>query len=104
MKYLKPTIYALFTLLALIVANQAQATTEFISIIDPDNASGTDYTSLSSWEQYNQVDLTATTTLVIAGSLTIGAIGDGIAITQTTSGATAVCVHHTATQMLVSTI
>ena len=80
------------------------AATEFISVIDPDNGSGTDYTSLSAWEAANQVDLTAATTLVIAGSLTRGTIADGTPITQTTSGATAVCVHHTATQMLISTL
>ncbi|KKQ31203.1 MAG: hypothetical protein US47_C0001G0437 [Candidatus Moranbacteria bacterium GW2011_GWE1_37_24] len=80
------------------------AATEFISVIDPDNGSGTDYTSLSAWEAANQVDLTAATTLVIAGSLTRGTIADGTPITQTTTGATAVCVHHTETQMLISTL
>ncbi|MCK9378913.1 MAG: hypothetical protein M0P97_02090, partial [Candidatus Moranbacteria bacterium] len=82
----------------------AHGATEFISVIDPDNGSGTDYTSLSAWEAANQVDLTAATTLVIAGSLTRGTIADGTPITQTTSGATAVCVHHSATQMLISTL
>ena len=80
------------------------AATEFISVIDPGNGSGTDYTSLSAWEAANQVDLTAATTLVIAGSLTRGTIADGTPITQTTSGATAICVHHSATQMLISTL
>ena len=82
----------------------AHGATEFISVIDPDNGSGTDYTSLSAWEAANQVDLTAATTLVIAGSLTRGTIADGTPITQITTGATAVCVHHTETQMLISTL
>jgi len=55
MKYFRLTIISLaFPLTPTI----AKGVTEFISIIDPGNASGTDYTSLSSWEQYNQVDLT----------------------------------------------
>ncbi len=77
---------------------------EFVSIIDPDNGAGTDYTSLTSWESSVQVDLTAFTTKVIAGSMTAGSIADGVAITQTTSGATAVAVHAAATQMLVKSI
>jgi len=88
------------------------AATEFVCIIDPDDAAGTDYTSLSAWWNAMRdsagsgtLDLTnRTATNVVAGTLTRGAIGDDVAVTQTTTGATAICVHHTATQMLLKTI
>jgi hypothetical protein len=98
------TICTLSFLASLVFFNRAQAATEFISVIDPDNGSGTDYTSLSAWEAANQSSLTSATTLVIAGSLTRGTITDGTAIIQTTTGATAFCVHHTSTQMLISAL
>jgi len=50
---------------------------EFVSIIDPDNGAGTDYTSLTSWESSNQVDLTAATTLVFSHGGITGTIADG---------------------------
>lgn len=75
--------------------------TQFVCTI---NKTGNDYSTLSGWEAAVQTNLTLASCKVIAGSLTRGAIGDAVAITQTTSGATAVCKHHSATQMLVAAI
>lgn len=75
--------------------------TEFKITVKPSTQGG-DYTTLESAVNANECNLT--TSKVIAGSLTRGAIADGVAITQTTSGATAVCKHHTSTQLLINTI
>ncbi|MCK5592452.1 MAG: hypothetical protein KAI72_10900, partial [Candidatus Pacebacteria bacterium] len=77
---------------------------EFVSIVDPDDAAGTDYTSLSSWESNNQADLTAVTTMVFSHAGITGAISDTDSVTGVTSGATADVVHATATQILLENI
>ncbi|MBU4334911.1 MAG: hypothetical protein KKD07_10760, partial [Candidatus Omnitrophica bacterium] len=92
-----------FLILALGGGN-AYAVTEFVSVIDPDSGAGFDYVSLQAWEAAIDSNLTVATTLVIAGSLTRGSIADGTAITQTITGATAVCLHHTSTQMMIITL
>ena len=44
------------TILFLAVPFVTEVATEFISVVDTDGTSG-DYSTLSSWEQYNQTDL-----------------------------------------------
>ena len=78
--------------------------TEFISIVDPDNGTGTDYTSLSAWETGVQADLTAATTKVFSHGGIIGSIADTDSVTGATSGATANVVHATSTQILLESI
>jgi len=80
------------------------ATTEFTSIVDPDNGIGTDYTSLNAWESANQVDLTVATTLVFAHGGITGTIADASSVTGLTSGATGTVTHATDTQILIHTI
>jgi len=75
--------------------------TEFICTI---NKTGQDYDTITLWEAAIQANFTSAATKVIAGSLTRGAIADAVAVTQTTSGATGVCAHHTATQMMLTSI
>ncbi|MCK5591170.1 MAG: hypothetical protein KAI72_04370, partial [Candidatus Pacebacteria bacterium] len=77
---------------------------EFVSIIDPDDGAGTDYTSLSSWEANNQADLTSTTTLVFSHAGITGTISDTDSVTGVTSGATADVVHASGTQILLENI
>jgi hypothetical protein len=85
----------------------AHGATEFISVIDPDNGSGTDYTSLSSWEAANQVDLTAVATQVFSGTKT-GTISDNTLMYLCRGGVyqthTGTATHTTATQILLKTI
>ncbi len=71
---------------------------EFVSVIDPDNASGTDYTSLSAWENAVQSDLTDLTTTVFSynPNTASGTMPDGFLVTGETSGATGTLVHKTA--------
>jgi acid phosphatase family membrane protein YuiD len=102
--------FSAFAMLAIFIlfgrTDQAQAgvpITEFVSVVDPGNGTGTDYTSLSAWNTAVKVDLTAATTMVFAGTKT-GAIADGASVTGHTSGATATVVHATATQILLKTI
>ncbi|MCK4944876.1 MAG: hypothetical protein KAS59_01270, partial [Alphaproteobacteria bacterium] len=77
---------------------------EFVSIIDPDDGVGTDYTSLSSWESNNQVDLTVATTLVFSHAGIMGIIADTDSVTGAVSGATADVVHATSTQILLENV
>ncbi|MCK5590542.1 MAG: hypothetical protein KAI72_01180, partial [Candidatus Pacebacteria bacterium] len=77
---------------------------EFVSIVDPDDAAGTDYISLSSWESNNQTDLSATTTLVFSHSGITGTISDTDSVIGQTSTATADVVHVTSTQILLENI
>ncbi|MBT7431779.1 hypothetical protein HN784_02985, partial [bacterium] len=86
------------------IASPAYGATEFVSIVDPDNATGTDYTTLSAWEAGVQTDLTAATTLVFSHGGITGAIADTDTVTGATSGATAGVVHATDTQILLETI
>ena len=76
-------IFAVF----LLSAKTTNAATEFISIVDPDNAVGTDYTSLSAWEAAIKTNLTATSTLVFSITNNIGTTTDGATTTGQTSGA-----------------
>jgi len=78
--------------------------TEFISVVDPDNGTGTDYTTLSAWEAAVQTDLTATTTKVFSHGGITGAIADTDSVTGASSGATADVVHATSTQILLENI
>ncbi|MCK5591548.1 MAG: hypothetical protein KAI72_06300, partial [Candidatus Pacebacteria bacterium] len=77
---------------------------EFVSIIDPDDGAGTDYTSLSSWESNNQADLSVATTLVFSHAGITGAIVDTDSVTGATSGATADVIHASSTQILLENI
>ncbi|MCK4945339.1 MAG: hypothetical protein KAS59_03650, partial [Alphaproteobacteria bacterium] len=77
---------------------------EFVSIVDPDNGAGTDYTSLSAWESNNQADLTVDTTLVFSHSGITGTIADTDSVTGANSTATADVVHVTNTQILLENI
>ncbi|RKZ06448.1 hypothetical protein DRQ25_13905, partial [Candidatus Fermentibacteria bacterium] len=69
---------------------------EFISIIDPDNASDTDYTSLFDWENAIEADLSVGTTKVFSYSTASGTIPDGSTVVGATSGAVATSTHMTA--------
>lgn len=104
MFYLKLTTYSLLTFLAVLLTPYASAVTEFTSMIDPDNASGTDYTSLSIWEAANQSDLTATSTLVFSHAGITGTIPDGSPMTGATSGIKGEVTHATSTQALIKHI
>jgi hypothetical protein len=92
----------LLLLLLAVLPSSSFAVTEFVSTIK----SGGDYTTVSTWEAAmdDAGDITAADCKVMAGSLTRGAIGDAVAVTQTTSLATGICIHHTATQILIDTI
>jgi co-chaperonin GroES (HSP10) len=82
--------------------------TEFESIIDPDNGTGTDYTSLNSWESNVQADLTTNATRVYAGAVTTGSIADTDTVTLyrggSSMGITANVTHATSDQLLLDTI
>ena len=91
LKFMGTMVFGLFFLFVLV--NHAQAATEFTSTIDPDNAEGTDYSSLSAWEQAVQTDLTATTTLVFSITGHIGTTTDGATTTGQTSGAVGRVLH-----------
>lgn len=74
MKYLKLTIYIFTLLLALTTANHVHAATEFVSIIDSDNAVGADYTNLSTWASACERDLTSASASVFSYSTASDAI------------------------------
>lgn len=76
---------------------------EFVSIVDPGNGAGTEYTSLTAWEAGVQTDLTAATTKVFSGTQT-GTVADNTNVTGSISGVTATVVHATATQILLENI
>jgi len=82
---------------------------EFISIINPDNASGTDYTSLSVWESGDQTDLTSSATQVFSGTKT-SSIADDATVYLCRSGAyqthygTVVHANAAGTQILIESI
>jgi len=80
-----------------------QSSIGFVSKI---RASGGDYSTLTSWETANQVDLTADGTLVFSHieGLKDGIISDGITVVGETSGATATAVHVSEGQILLSSI
>ncbi|MDP3723212.1 MAG: LamG-like jellyroll fold domain-containing protein [Candidatus Omnitrophota bacterium] len=78
----------------------AYAATEFVSTI---KATGGDYTSLITWDA-RACDLTAATTKVFAHSGITGAIPDGSSVVGARSGATAIMVHATSTQILLKQI
>ncbi|MEK7574470.1 MAG: hypothetical protein AAB514_03005, partial [Patescibacteria group bacterium] len=95
-------IICIFALSAVGLSANALAATEFTTTVNTDG--GGDYSSLSLWEAAIDSDLTAAGTKVIAGSLTRGSFSDGVAVTQTTSGATATMLHDTATQMMLISV
>ena len=86
-------------LLLMGLAEVAGATTTFTVTVKP---SAGDYSTLNSCMVANEANLTAAKA-VIAGSMTRGTIADGVAVTQTSTSATATVAHHTATQMLFKT-
>ena len=88
-------LFAVFIFLFLIV-QPVHGATEFISIIDPDDGVGTDFTSLSAWEATVQSDLTSATTSVFSYATTTDNLASGVSVTGETSGATATLVHRTA--------
>ncbi len=83
-------------------ASTAQAATEFVSIIDPDNGPGTDYTSLAAWEAANQADLT--TSVVLSHGGITGTINDGDFVKGAISGAYGTVIHCTATQIAIKEV
>jgi hypothetical protein len=101
MKYFKITIFFLVFLVCFFVAQKTWAATEFISIIDPGNGPGTDYTNLRTWETAIQNDLTTTTaTMVYSYGVASGTIPDNTVVVGATSGAVATAEHVTATTSL----
>ncbi|MCK5082833.1 MAG: hypothetical protein KAR31_07985, partial [Candidatus Omnitrophica bacterium] len=76
--------------------------TEFVATV---METGGNFDTLAAWEDAidseANMDMTDAGTRVIAGSLTRGSFGNNAGITQTTTGATAVCVYDTSTQMLI---
>jgi len=97
MKYLKPICLIFFLgLFSLVLVNQAEAATDFVSVIDPGNGAGADYTSLSAWEAAVQSDLMVATTKVFSWSIASGTIPDLGSVTGLFSGATASATHMTA--------
>ena len=86
------------------IVKPAYAATEFISIVDPDNGSGTNFTSLSVWESSTQADLATTTTKTFSISSASGTFAVGGNVTGATSAATASSTYHTATQVLIYNI
>ncbi len=79
-------------------ADEMNLPEEFVSVIDPGNAAGTDFTSLSAWETAVQANLVATTTRVFSfnPSNASSSMPDGFAVVGETSGATGNIVHMTA--------
>ena len=107
MKEIKITIIAVFFVVVLFFSRNVFAATEFVSIVDPDNGSGTDYTSLSAWETGVQTDLTSSATRVFFGTKT-GTIADNTALYLCRSGVYQVhsgtLVHASSTQARVELI
>lgn len=99
----------LFIILScLIFPNVTYASIEFIDVVDPDNGSGTDYTSLSAWENsFGIIDLTSADTKVFSGTTT-ETLSDNVTVYQCRSGVyqsvTGTMTHDTATQALVKSI
>ena len=99
---------AAFSIFAFSVcAFKANAATEFVSVVDPGNGTGTDYTSLSAWETGVQTDLTSSATQVFAGVGT-SAISDNATVYLCRGGSyqshSGTVVHATSTQILVESI
>lgn len=90
----------LLILLFLLITSNCYALTDFTITVIP--AGGGDYTALNTAVDTIACDLTVSTTVVIAGSLTRGTIADGVEVTQSVSASTGTCEHHTATQMLLT--
>jgi hypothetical protein len=80
------------------VSTLDQPAVEFTSIIDPDNADGTDYSNLTTWAELD-VDLVATTTMVFSynPNTASGTIPDHASVVGQLSGAIASSTHMTAT-------
>jgi hypothetical protein len=74
--------------------------TEFITIVDPDNAAGTDYTTLPTFESSVQGDLTSVNTKVFSHGGEIGTLGSSL--TGKTSGATGTLIELTTSQILLT--
>ncbi|MCX6765654.1 MAG: right-handed parallel beta-helix repeat-containing protein [Candidatus Moranbacteria bacterium] len=103
-KFLLPGILfalPLFLVVLFFCAKPAYGATEFVATV---MQSGGDYSTLNTWENAIDCDLTVATTKVVAGALTRGSFADGVAVTQTASGAAAVMLHDTATQILLISI
>ena len=69
-----------------------RAPAEFVSVIDPGNGSGTDYTSLNVWESTTQANLVSNAVVTFPGTKT-GTIANGASVTGATSGATGTVIH-----------
>jgi hypothetical protein len=74
--------------------------TEFITIVDPDNAAGTDFTSLSSFDTGVQSDLTSVNTKVFSHGGEVGTLGSSL--TGKSSGATGTLIELTTSQILLT--
>ncbi|MFZ2881514.1 MAG: hypothetical protein WA019_00420, partial [Candidatus Moraniibacteriota bacterium] len=77
---------------------------EYVSIIDPGNGSGTNYTNLSAWESANQIDLTPIGTKVLNHGGITGTVADGATVTGATSANKATVVHAKSDQILLKNI
>src|SRR3989344_2754613 len=90
--------------LFLLAGGLALAATEFVTIIDKDNAAGTDFTRMTDFESALDGDLTVATIKVFSHGGITGTIADGSSVTGQTSGATGTALHVTATQILIAAI
>lgn len=92
-----------FLLLAIFPV-RANAATEFVSTI---MQTGGEYATLNAWNTAvtnGTIDLTATSTLVFAHAGITGIFADGSTVTGVSSGATAVAVHVSPSQILLKNI
>jgi hypothetical protein len=76
--------------------------TEFITVVDPDNDTGTDYTNLTTFESSVQANLTISTTKVFSHGGEVGTLGTSL--TGKTSGATGTLHVLTSGQILIISI
>jgi len=86
-------LFSILIFFGLIFATPAYGATEFVSIIDPDNGVGTDYTSLSAWEAAIQADLSTSTTKVFSVSSSTGAMADLVSVRGENSNASGTLKH-----------
>ena len=95
--------------LLIVFSTPVSAATEFTCMVDPDNGSGTDYTSLSDWEAAINTDLVSSSTKVysVSTASSTGTTTDGAIVTGSVSTTTKATVKHytnTTHQILVENI
>ncbi len=77
-------------------ADESRGPVEYVATVDPDDAFGTDHTSLNAWEGVTDVNLTLASTQVFSYSTASGTLADNTSVIGQNSGATAVLMHMTA--------